>query len=134
MMTISERIAQDGIAADVKLSARPAPDDFPLGSYSWDVTLTFQGRTLKVPFHTGPAVTGEPTTEDVLDCVISDAAGIVNASDILDWASEYGYELGDYEQRARARRIYDACVAQTEQLRTFLAERFDAYLWDTERL
>jgi hypothetical protein len=47
-----------------------------------------------------------------------------------DWAADYGY---DADSR-KAEATYRAVVAQTKQLRALLLDKFDAYVYDTERL
>jgi hypothetical protein len=73
----------------------------------------------------------EPTAEEVLDCLASDASGIENARDFEDFCSEYGY---DTDSR-KAEKIYKDTKHQTERLRKFLGdEAFDTLVWNTERM
>jgi hypothetical protein len=96
----------------------------------WNVTLHPEGRRLAIPFGMGYGHHGaEPTAYDVLSAVLSDAAGVVNArGDFGEWADEYGF---DADSR-KAERAYDATVRQTEELRAFLGDHFEAYVWETE--
>jgi hypothetical protein len=73
----------------------------------------------------------EPTVEEVLDCLSSDAAGIENASNFEDWCSEYGY---DTDSRS-AEKTFKACEHSAKRLRNFLGDDlYDQLLWHTEKL
>jgi len=87
-------------------------------------------RSMTTYFSQGPAHTKEPTAEEVLDCLLSDAAGIENASTFDNWCSEYGY---DVDSRA-AERTYQACRREAIKLKAFLCDEFTRGLWHTERL
>ena len=107
----------------------PGMSDMPAGSSHWRVILTRSGKRMTVPFSQGPAISREPTAEDVLDCLASDAASFENAQSFEDWASEYGY---DADSR-KAERIYRAVEKQTVKLRAFMGELYQPLLWDIER-
>jgi hypothetical protein len=127
MKTLAERIAEDGITAKAVPGPVSFPDAMP-GSHGWVVTLVCQGRTMAVPFTTGPAVPGVPTAEDVLECLLLDVSGYENARDFRDWASEYGLEP-DSTNRA----IYREIGRQRGQLQAFLGAQYRPYLWETDR-
>jgi len=81
-------------------------------------------------FSQGSAHKEPPTAADVLDCLAMDAAGVENAKDFEDWASEYGY---DTDSR-KAERTYKICQQQAADLKEFLGdEAYQSLLWDTER-
>jgi hypothetical protein len=63
----------------------------------------------------------EPTADQVLECLVSDASSIDNARGFDDWCSEYGY---DTDSR-KAEKTYAACKRATDKLRAFLGG--DAY-------
>jgi hypothetical protein len=44
---------------------------------------------MTVYFSQGPAISREPTIEDVLDCLVLDASG---ADSFEDWCAEFGYD------------------------------------------
>lgn len=117
------------ITATVTRSNHTPPEDFA-GATSWNVTLK-RGEPgvdydeLRVPFYTGSAWTEPPTALDVLTCLASDACGYENARDFEEWASEYGY---DTDSR-RAERLYNQVGNQTEKLRDFLGDDFDAIVY-----
>jgi hypothetical protein len=135
MMGMRTRVGQDGITAEAVMTDPPA--------YAWDedepqrdranwyrVTLGYDGRTMTVPFGMGSALTDEPNAADVINCLASDAATFENARSFEEWASELGF---DSDSR-RAYAIYQQTETQTTELRGFLGEQYDAYLWDTEGL
>lgn len=123
--TLRQRIARDNIRAESVMIDRPAWADF--GANWYRVTLKRRRRTLVTPFGMGEAHTSEPTAEDVLECLLSDASGA--DQDFEQWAGEYGY---DTDSR-KAEQTYRQVVAQTAKLRRFLGDDFDAYMYETER-
>jgi hypothetical protein len=94
--------------------------------------LKRKGKQMTVPFSTGLGWTREPSAEDVLDCLSSDAGGIENSAGIFeDWCAEYGY---DSDSR-KAEKIFKTCERQADKLKAFLGEDvYKSLLWDTERL
>jgi hypothetical protein len=91
--------------------------------------LSSNGKRLTTFFSMGSAHTGGPTLNDVLGSLAMDAAGIENARDFQDWASEYGY---DTDSR-KAERTFKACQRISKKLHQFLgAEAYQALLFDTE--
>jgi hypothetical protein len=79
----------------------------------------------------GLAHTQEPTTEDVLNSLASDAAGIENARSFEAWCNHYGY---DTDSR-RAEKTFNVCERQAEKLKSFLGEElYKQYLFNTESL
>jgi hypothetical protein len=88
-------------------------------------------RAMTVYFSMGLALCREPTVEDVLDCLASDASTVDNAKSFEDWCSELGY---DTDSR-KAERTYRACERQREKLMQFLGQAaYDQLVWNTERL
>ena len=86
---------------------------------------------MTVYFTMGSAHTAEPTAAEVLDCLASDAASVVNARDFTDWASDLGY---DTDSR-KAEQTYQACVKSTADLRRLLGvDAADVLMFRTERL
>jgi hypothetical protein len=72
----------------------------------------------------------EPTAEEVLDCLSSDAAGIENTS-FERWCDEYGC---DTDSR-KALKTFKACEHSAKRLRNFLGDDlYDRLLWHTEKL
>lgn len=82
------------------------------------------------PLH-NPLVFPNPTVEQVLDCLASDASGYENAGNFDDWCSEYGY---DADSR-KAERTYNLIAEESKKLRQFLGnEAFQELINETERL
>lgn len=102
---------------------------------AYKATLHYQGRRLTTPFRTGEGWTEDPTAADVLECLLSDAAGYDNAQDAEDWAREYGYLTPDNDDsRAawkKAEQQYRETGKQTEKLRRLLGEDYDAAVFPT---
>lgn len=99
----------------------------PEGMSHWMVTITgrFHGgsrRQMTTAFSMGSALVGEPQPEAVLDCLISDAAGVDQSFE--DWARDLGM---DPDSR-KAEASYKACQASAAQLKTFLGEEFSEAL------
>lgn len=133
MKTLKARVRDDNIRAE---SVMTDPPDYAESS-GWErsanwysVTLKRKRRQLTVPFGMGSGLTDEPTAEDVLNALLSDASGYENAQGFEDWASEYGY---DTDSR-KAEQTYHLVRIQTQNLREFLGDAFDEYVWNTEPL
>jgi hypothetical protein len=90
--------------------------------FAYTVRLNRGDESIRVPWRQGLALTDSPTAADVLESLLSDAAGVENAESFEDWASEYGY---DSDSR-RAFATWEACKAQTDQLRDLLGEDYDS--------
>jgi hypothetical protein len=122
---MAERIQRDGITSEASYAAQP---EYGFDGNWYSVRLTFDGRSMVTPFGMGPGLSGYPSAADVLSSLVSDAAGYENAQDFSDWASEYGYD----DDSRRAYAIYEIVAAQTDKLRAFLGDEYDAYLWETD--
>jgi hypothetical protein len=98
----------------------------------WRCVIRCGSESMSLVFSKGSGHHGaEPTLEEVLDCLASDAAGYDNAQSFEDWAGELGY---DTDSR-KAERTYKAIAKQAESLKRVLSEElYKALLWDTERL
>lgn len=132
MEDLRSRIARDKITAEAVMGDAPAyADDWGAGTNWYRVTLAYSRRRMTVPFGMGPALTSEPDAADVLNCLTSDASGYENSrGSFEEWAGEYGY---DTDSR-KAERTFEQVKAQTAELRRFLGDQYDAYVWDTEGL
>jgi hypothetical protein len=102
----------------------PNISDMPEGSNHFLVTLrcriSGKARRLTTYFSMGPALSHEPTGEEVIECLLSDAAGVANARSFEDWCSDYGY---DSDSR-KAERIYNACAGHAAKLENFLGAEY----------
>jgi hypothetical protein len=93
---------------------------------AWTVELRYQGRTMTVPFFTG-SLAGEPTTADVLDCLLSDS---LSPESFSDFCAEFGYD----EDSRRAEQTHKACLDMGRRVRQLLGSDFDTFAYDLERL
>ena len=135
MKTYAERIIEDGITMASDFHGRYELPDWPEGTTSWRCTLRpASGRRMTVPFYMGPALTGEPTIEDVMSCLVSDATSYDNSPTFHEWCSEWGIDLDDRAEVRTATRTHTACAKISAQLHAFLGEKFDAYAYETEAL
>ena len=88
-------------------------------------------RRMTTYFSMGSAHTEEPTAEDVLNALVSDASGFENSVSFEDWAADYGYNTDS----RKAEAIYKAVERSTKKLRNFLPDAFSYdELLDCERL
>lgn len=129
-VTIDQFIKDNNISLDVirhhENPSMPESRDMD----HWKVTLKRGRKRMTLYFSKGYGHHGEqPETDEVLDCLASDAAGIENAGSLEDWCGEYGY---DADSRT-AERIYKTCQHQAGRLRRFLGDEYETLLWDTER-
>lgn len=84
---------------------------------------------LTVPFFMGMGHYGKaPDTATVLNCLISDAGSVEDASSFAEWASELGY---DPDSR-KAEKIFKACKRGQVHLKRFLGVHYEDFLWETE--
>ena len=113
------RHEDDGLTAEISYGA-PFQDDWP-DAHPYTVTLHYQQRAMTVPFYTGPAWDREPKLDDVMECLRSDALGVINTSSFEDWADELGF---DTDSR-RAERTYRQVQRQTDELRQLLGDDFE---------
>ena len=97
----------------------------------YKVTLKRSGRQLTTYFSQGYGISGEPTTESVLDALASDSSGVENARSFEDWADEYGYDTDSRKDE----KLFKVCERQADKLKRFLGdELYEDLLWNTERL
>lgn len=122
MATLRGLIRRDNVRAEVEYG-----DDNPdwPDATPWSVTLRRGRRQLTVPFYTGPAITGEPSAEDVLDCLLSDASSVESARDFEDWCSNLDYDSDSRKDE----KIYKACERIREKLQRFLGDDYETYLY-----
>lgn len=97
------------------------------GFTAWTVTIKLGRRQLTTPYTMGSGCDGEPDIEDVLDCLISDTAGL---DSFEEWCGDYGY---DTDSRT-GERLYNTLVLQAKNLRRFLSDDQYAELESCERL
>jgi hypothetical protein len=132
-MNIKEFIRKPVTSIEVEWAdSNPNMDSDPKWQANhYKVKLRRAGKQLTTYFSMGIALSNEPSAEDVLDCLASDACGVENARSFEDWCSEYGY---DTDSR-KAEKTFKLCTKQARQLRQFLGDDdYQTLLWKTERL
>lgn len=129
MTELQDRIKELGIVATVeRVDENPHLPDWKDAKH-WNVKLVRplpEGRVeMEVVFSTGHGIAGEPETEDVINCLCSDAHSVVNATDFEDFADELGLDSDSRKDE----RTYNACVKQTDNLRAFLGDWFEPLIY-----
>lgn len=115
----------DQITSVAARSKRRVPASFTEGSSSWNMTLRYQGRSMRVPFYMGPALKDEPTGPEVLDSLISDAHAWLSSSSVEEFAHEFGYELEEASDRRRASASWRECHTIHDRLAVLLGDDFE---------
>jgi hypothetical protein len=88
-------------------------------------------RKLTTYFSQGYGISGEPTVEDVLDCLACDAMMVEGGRSFEDWCGELGL---DTDSR-KAEKTFKLVELQAKELRCVLGdEAYDELLYETERL
>ena len=117
-------------------------DAAPFRGQGWNVKL---GRgelgvnwaEMRVPFWMGEAHgQTKPTAGEVMECLCMDAATIVNSATgpygaehsvprLEEWASDLGMDVDS----RRAEAIFDQTAEQADELRAFLGDDFETFIW-----
>ena len=66
----------------------------------------------------------EPTAEDVMECLLSDAQA--ENDDFEGWASDLGYDTDSRQ----AEKTYKACVDIAHRLRKLLGDDYDQFMYE----
>lgn len=111
--------------------------------YVWRIVLAsdVNGSTIEVEFGNNViSGTNKPNVDEVFWGLLSNASGIVSADTFPEWVREnYGIDpdyarsedrIYDFVDKAWA--VYQENVTKTAELRTFLGDKFDAYLYKTQ--
>ena len=129
-MTLQERIERLHFTFECEeVGENPNMADMPCGSRHYLCLLTHTDEvignmweaynaTLEIFFSMGPALEREPTAEDVLDCLASDAAI---------------YENDEIDELGLSWRQGKAIEEQTKRLRDWAGDEYEGLLWETER-
>jgi hypothetical protein len=98
----------------------------------WRCTLYTNGTRMIVMYSKDKSYGGqEPTLDEVLDCLASDACALERARSFEDWCADYDFDPGS-RKAAKARM---AIQSQAGSLRRLLGETaYDTLLWNTERM
>jgi len=134
-------IASHGLSfRAVRVDSRPdglgdIPTDGPMVNKSWAQVENNHRRHFRVEFRTlasdfalvthfsqGSAHTEEPTAAEVLECLASDARSVVDSADVLDFASEFGWELDTPEALNHLRRVFAGCTETLDALDRLVGE------------
>src|SRR3546814_909792 len=111
--TVVEKL---GLSMDVeRADANPSIPDMPEGSSHWICTLRSSDpdrATFQAFFSMGPALDHDPKIDEVLECVVSDVAGVRGSSSFEEWAEDLGY--GDMSVRdwTRLQSNYDTKIGR----------------------
>lgn len=98
-------------------------DSWQQQAHGYTVTLRYQGRQMTTDFWLGPAISGEPEVENVIDCLLSDAMG--SDQSFEEFCAEFGY---DTDSR-KAEATYKACKKSGEKLRRLLGDDFETFAY-----
>lgn len=108
----------------IKVSKNPNMDDPKYEANHYEFTFvigsTESGRyakTFTTYFSKGIGLSGKPTADEVLNCLVSDAQGVSDYS-FEEWASNYGY---DTDSR-KAESLYKTIVEQTHEMQNWLGK------------
>jgi hypothetical protein len=131
-LTVRDFATRLGVTMTVRQTDRnPNMDDYRMDH--WRCYLRCDSRRMSIVFSMGVGHRGkQPHVTDVLDCLASDAAGIVNSPRFEDWCGDYGY---DSDSR-KALRTFKTCERAAASLRRLLGSSaaFETLLFHTERL
>jgi hypothetical protein len=89
-------------------------------------------QRMRLTFWKGVGLHGNPPTlEEVLECLLDDASGLLNSETFEEWCGEYGYD----DDSRRALTMFEAVKEQTDNLRTLLGgqETLEEWVWHTRR-
>jgi len=111
------------------------PASGPMVNESWAKVENEHRRHFRVEFRTlasdfalvsffsqGSAHKEAPTASEVLECLALDARSVVDSEDVLDFASEFGWELETPAQIQRLRLVFAGCVETLEGLDQLVGE------------
>lgn len=98
----------------------------------WKCSLKRKGgKRMTVHFSMGTGHGGkQPTAEEVLSAIASDASSVVNASGFEDWASDLGFETDS----RKAHKTYNTVKKQAASLKKFIGDAYEELLYETEGL
>lgn len=105
----------DMLGVFISFEAARAREGWPEGSKHFRVTITRRvgGATFSTPYSMGPALSGNPTREDVLHCLIMDASTIWDGCETFE---EWADEMGENPDSRKAESVFRACQIIAEEL------------------
>lgn len=106
--------------------------DMPKGSRHFKVRLIRgprEKKSLTTYFSMGPALTGEPTADKVLNCLKLDALSIENSSNFEEWCDQFGVSSDSISYL----KAYNACSKLRDKLEKFLEpDLYEYFLYQVE--
>lgn len=121
-----------GYTARIEPKGHKDGDGWPHGTRKWGVTIvnTKTGTSVSFQYHTGPAITGTPTFQDVAQAAITDGLFYEDNQSIRQFARETGHEFdeslpGKYQDPALL-KAYRECERLSAGTRRVFGEDFDA--------
>lgn len=130
MQTMTQFAAKNRISMRVEWEASRPDKLMPKMSRHFRCVLRCleTSKRMTVHFSQGDAHTKEPTVEDVLSCLASDAAGWENSGgSFQEWCREYGYE----EDSREALKVFSAIERQVRSLRNLVGYAYEELLYKT---
>lgn len=85
----------------------------------FDCMIKYNGKQFSFPYQCNIAHS-KPNIKDCMDCLLLDASSYEQSQDILDFANEFGYDM--YEDKAKVRKIYNACKKTYNRLNTIFTD------------
>jgi hypothetical protein len=128
MISMKARVKQDRVRIGSVMIDAPEGEDNRMDWYA--VTLRMGRGSVTTKVGHGKAVCADPTAEDVLSMLASAAVDVENADSFEDWCAEFG-------RNTDSRKAYEQWEEAQEaaaEFRRFLGDKYDAYLWHTERV
>lgn len=118
-----EQLASVCEALKIRIESRPtvAPttEEWPEGSSHWVVVLHMGRRSIRTPYHMGPAFEGEPSVADVLSSLMIDAS--CGDQSFEDYCSDLGVNSDSRKEYAS----WEACHEIAPKVRRFLGKAYD---------
>jgi hypothetical protein len=96
-------------------------DEWQRQARAYTCRLEYSGRRLTCDFFMGKGHVGEPSTADVLSCLITDSTAA--ESTFEQWCHDFGYDSDSISQK----KLYDACVKSSGKVHTLLGDEFDEF-------
>lgn len=128
-VTVSDFVTAHKISMD-SVAVNDRPDGLMNEKMNhWKCTLKMGKKRMTLYFSQGYGIQHDPTTEDVLNCLLADANGMDYQVGFEDWCRDYGY---DTDSRT-AEKTYKAIVHQSKRLGQFLGDKLQEAL-NTERM
>ncbi len=110
-----------------RVQSRPDGIEWDKGARHFKCLLKNEGRQATIYFSQGSAHKEDPTLEDVLSAMASDAHVILNCEDAADVMKEFGYE-----DAKEARRVFKGCQKAKEDLERLFPETAKILIEHTE--